>query len=93
MIPTLRRSSREPSYSPNGGVADSLDEAKAAFRGGGGASGIAGKSRREMLSLSPPTRTAVATPQHLSSLRGKEPFDRRRNLQQSSIMTIPCNQR
>ena len=28
---------RAPSHSPNGGVPDSLDEANAAFRGGGGA--------------------------------------------------------
>ena len=63
MTLALRRSPRAPTRGPSGGgVADSLDEAKAAFRGGGGASGIAGKSRREMLSLSPPTRTAVATP-------------------------------
>jgi hypothetical protein len=39
-------------HGPNGGVADSLDEAKAASRAAGGASAIARKSRREMLNLS-----------------------------------------
>ena len=41
----------QPSNGANGGVADSLDEAKAAFRAAGGASAFGG-SGRDMLSLS-----------------------------------------
>jgi len=57
---------RAPSHGPSGGVAYTLDEAKAAFRRGGGAAAIGG-SRLDMLSLSISAYDPLRTSGHASS--------------------------